>query len=337
VASDGDGVREAFVLSVRLALDRVRPMTLSGASEGPPPTAGPNQLLEEMLRLERGSSPPGADASPEAARLLAQLSQPSADAATMTSSFVPGTEAERVFVPNMMMPSGRIWPPVDGRALLHEVTALGLEPMRTSSGDWWAAGGGWWVHSSAHALFDDPDLARRQLIDSARIHGLLANHLSSGRILILADAGARRQRIWQMVRVEPTLHDRLKGAVEAPAKEFAEILYLGGAHLIEARARLAGAGVALACTLDTIGGEIARRPLFVGLMPLEPRAALPDRSDTELLAKEFAPALARLLARREDVREIARHLEARASRSVVGAVLAKLVSARAVKAAPAAG
>jgi signal recognition particle receptor subunit beta len=337
VASDGDGVREAFVLSVRLALDRVRPMTLSGASEGPPPPAGPTQLLEEMLRLERGSSPPGADASPEAAGLLAQLSQPSVAAATATPAFVPGTESERVFVPNMMMPSGRIWPPVDGRALLHEVTALGLEPMRTSGGDWWAAGGGWWVHSAANAIFDDPDLARRQLIDCARVHGMLANHLSSGRILILADAGARRQRIWQMVRVEPTLHDRLRGALAAPATEFAEMLYLGGAHLIEARARLVSAGVALACTLETIGGEIARRPLFVGLMPLEPRVPLPDRNDAELLAKEFGPALARLLARREDVREIAHHLEARASRSVVGSVLAKLVSARAAKAAPAAG
>jgi signal recognition particle receptor subunit beta len=336
VASDGDGVREAFVLAVRLALDRVRPLALSGGTSGPPPPAGPTQLLEEMLSLERGSASGELGEPSEAASLLAQLSQPSIEAATVTSTFVPGTEAERVFVPNMMMPSGRIWPPVDGRALLHEVTALGLEPMRTSSGDWWAAGGGWWVHSAAGAIFDDPDVARRQLIDCARVHGVLANHLSSGRILILADAGRQRQRIWQMVRVEPNLHDRLRSAVKAPAVEFAEMLYLGGEHLIEARTRLTSAGVALASTLETIGGEIARRPLFVGLMPLDSPAPLPDPSDAELLAREFGPALARLLARRKDVREIAQHLEAK-SHSVVGAVLAKLVSARSAKKASAAG
>jgi hypothetical protein len=94
--------------------------------------------------------------------------------------------------------------------------------------------------------------------------------------------------------------------------------------------------VALASTLETIGGVIARRPLFVGLMPLDSPAPLPGPSDAELLAREFRPALARLLARRKDVREIAQHLEAK-SRSVVGAVLAKLVSARSAKKASAAG
>jgi signal recognition particle receptor subunit beta len=330
VASDGDGVREAFVLAVRLALDRVRPLSLSGASEGPVAAAGAHQLLEEMLSMERAGASGRPEASAETTSLLAQLSQPSIDAATITSTFVPGTEAERVFVPNMMMPSGRIWPPVDGRALLHEVTSLGLEPVRNSSGDWWAAGGGWWVHSTANAIHDDPDTARRQLIDCARVHGMLANHLSSGRVLILADAGRERQRIWQMVRVAPNLHDRLRGAARAPTAEFAELLYQAGAHLIEARARLASAGMALACTLETIGGEIGRRPLFVGLMPIAASAQLPELSDAELLAREFGPALARLVARRDDVREVARQLEAKSPRSVVGAILTKLVNARPV-------
>lgn len=328
VASDGDGVREAFVLAVRLALDRVRPLPLSEASDRPPPPAGANELLEEMLRMERGSASSRPDAAPEAASLLAQLSHPSTEAAAATAAFVPGTEAEPVFVPNTMTPSGRIWPPVDGRALLHEVTSLGLEPVRNSSGDWWAAGGGWWVHSTSDAIYDDLDVARRQLIDCARVHGVLANHLSSGRVLILADAGRERQRIWQMVRVQPNLHDRLRAAARAPAAEFSELLCLAAAHLIEARARLSSAGVPLACTLETIGGEIGRRPLFVGLMPIVAPERLPERSDAELLQKEVGPALARLAARRDDVREIARQLEAKSPRSVVGAVLTQLLSPR---------
>ncbi len=45
-------------------------------------------------------------------------------------------DAERPFVADPMMPGGMIWPPVDGRALLHEVSGLGIRPTRTPRGDW---------------------------------------------------------------------------------------------------------------------------------------------------------------------------------------------------------
>jgi signal recognition particle receptor subunit beta len=327
VATDGDGVREAFVLAVRLALDRVRPL-LAGASEPRPPAAGPNDLLDQLLALERPSPSPGLATSAEAMSLLAQLvpSAPSVAEAVVVSAFTPGSETERVFVPNLMMPGGRIWPPVDGRALLHEVTGLGLVPVRTSSGDWWAAGSGWWVHSTAKAIFDDPDVARRQLIDCARSHCALAKHLSAGRALILADAGRERQRIWQLVRTTPSLHERLSAVADAPLPKLAEELYLIATHLLEARALFSTASVELACTLETVGGEVGRSPSFVGLVPICPCIARRELSDTELLVSEFGPVLARLTLRREDAAELGRLLNARPWSDVASRALAAVVA-----------
>jgi signal recognition particle receptor subunit beta len=238
VATDGDGVREAFVLAVRLALDRVRPLLPGAGEEAPSPAAaGPDELLTQLLELERPRASSAASASSEAESLLAQIApaSPAESPAALAANFTPGAELEKVFVPNLMMPGGRIWPPVDGRSLLHEVNALGLVPVRTASGDWWAAGGGWWVHSAAGDIFDDLDAARQRLIDCARLHCALGQRLSNGRVLILADAGRASQRIWQLVRAERSLQARLSAAVDAPVPQLAHELCLIAARLLEAQ------------------------------------------------------------------------------------------------------
>lgn len=327
VATDGDGVREAFVLAVRLALDRVRPLlSLLDTSDKRPPAAGPDELMDQLLTLERKSPSPAANRSPEALSLLAEL-LPSATAgaeAPRVSNYVPGSETEKVFVPNLMMPGGRIWPPVDGRALLHEVNELGLVPVRTATGDWWAAGGDWWVHSTADAIFADHDAARRMLIDCARLHCALTHHLSTGRVLILADAGHDRQRIWQLVRTEHSLHDRLAAAADATLPELAEELYAIATHLLEARELFSKVSPGLACTLKTVGGEAGRRPRFVGLMPTHPLAARPGPDDAELLAQELRPTLVQLMAHRRDGAELGRYVVARQRGDVASRVLAEL-------------
>lgn len=52
-ATAGDGIREAFVLAVRLALDRVRALAASGQlATGEPPEDEPRALLERMHALD---------------------------------------------------------------------------------------------------------------------------------------------------------------------------------------------------------------------------------------------------------------------------------------------
>ncbi|HEY4243738.1 MAG TPA: hypothetical protein VGM88_28190 [Kofleriaceae bacterium] len=63
-ATDGAGVREAFVFAIRLALDRVRELMRRGdLPEGTPPVDAPEALLARM-RLEESAPPPSAPAAP---------------------------------------------------------------------------------------------------------------------------------------------------------------------------------------------------------------------------------------------------------------------------------
>ncbi len=87
-------------------------------------------------------------------------------------------DAERLFVPDPMMPGGMIWPPVDGRALLHEVSSLAIRPTRTPRGDWWGSGSGWCFHSRPRALYDHQLSARDQLVAWARLHAANADQIS---------------------------------------------------------------------------------------------------------------------------------------------------------------
>jgi signal recognition particle receptor subunit beta len=331
VATDGDGVREAFVLAVRLALDRVRPLMPSAGEETPrQPAAGPDELMSQLLALDRPGSTPGSNTTSEAVSLLAQIApaSPAERRTALVPNFTPGAEVEKVFVPNTMMPGGRIWPPVDGRALLHEVNALGLVPVRTASGDWWAAGGGWWIHSAVGAIFDDLDAARQRLIDGARLHCTLGQRLSNGRVLLLADAGVARQRIWQLVRAERSLQARLSAAVDAPVPELAHELCLIAARLLEARALFYRSSVPLACTLETVSDELGRVPRFVGLVPMEPGSAPRELGDDALLTRELGPALAALVRRRDDAAELAAWLRAKRPNDVANRVLAHMLESQ---------
>jgi hypothetical protein len=130
-----------------------------------------------------------------------------------------------------------------------------------------------------------------------------------------------------LVRVELSLHDRLCGAADGPLLELADELCIIARHLLEARALFSKMSPGLACTLKTVGGEVGRRPSFVGLMPTHPESALPERSDAELLAQEFGPALAQLLRCRDDGAELSRCLQAKRG-DVASRVLAQEVSSR---------
>jgi hypothetical protein len=285
--------------------------------------------LTQLLELERPRASSAASASSEAVSLLAQIApaSPAESPAALAANFTPGAELEKVFVPNLMMPGGRIWPPVDGRSLLHEVNALGLVPVRTASGDWWAAGGGWWVHSAAGDIFDDLDAARQRLIDCARLHCALGQRLSNGRVLILADAGRARQRIWQLVRAERSLQARLSAAVDASVPQLAHELCLIAARLLEAQVLFSRASVQLACTLETVSDELGREPRFVGLVPTRATVAARELSEDELLIRELGPALAALVSRRDDAVELAAQLKRRPD-DVANRVLARMLESR---------
>lgn len=221
---------------------------------------------------------------------------------------------ERVFVPDPEMPGGMIWPPVDGRALLHEVSHLAIRPWRTPRGDWWGSGSGWRCHSSPGALFEDATTARNALIGWARLHAANIACVSLGRAVILADAGHGRLRLWQLVRMEVALRERLVSAfASSDPKHVATGIVEVATQLLVARSWFEQASTFLPCTLWTVGASAGVHPTFVGLKPNAIDRDAGEPAPYALLEREIGPQLRELRRARVDYAEILREVVACAS------------------------
>jgi signal recognition particle receptor subunit beta len=213
VAERNEGVRETFVLAVRLALDRVREM---GAARMLPRLApeiadGP-ALLEVMRAVEEGAAAaparvflgfggpdrraalgevgaarqgagPGSPAAP-AASVGTRARLASTSPAAPAASAAPARGAPQL--PETAVPPGLIWPPVSGRVVLHEAMRRPPELEQTKQGDWLAASPQWALRSSLEALFFDLDAGRRALVSWARWHTAAGSRLSVQRCVVLA-------------------------------------------------------------------------------------------------------------------------------------------------------
>ncbi|RYZ07768.1 MAG: hypothetical protein EOO73_10575 [Myxococcales bacterium] len=320
-ATTGEGIREAFVMAVRLALDRVRALAASGRlAVGKPAEDNPEELLDRLRGAETGPARIlDAEHGRELARALdehelaAAFQGKSTVARASSSPPAPSSDAEpeTVFVPDPMMPGGMIWPPVDGRALLHEVATLEIRPTRVGRADWAGSGSGFRFHSASSALFFDPERARTELLEWARLHTSNHQHLSAGRAVILADAGAGRLRLWQIVRSEATLRERLAAALPSPDPSHlaAELLSVA-LQLSAARDFFATTTVNLPCTLWTVGTNPGARPAFVGLMPGRESRLAPEPSGYELLSRELSPQLRELRRSRVDYAQVVEEITA---------------------------
>jgi signal recognition particle receptor subunit beta len=329
VATVADGIREAFVLAVRLALDRVRALSQEGRlgeQVGERDAAG---LMERLREAESDRSSTVVELSPVLhTSLPKQPFRRSSRPPPMANSSAPITQRpgpvaedgdEQLFVPDPMMPGGMIWPPVDGRALLHEVASLRIRPARTASGSWSGSGAGWRFHSASRAIYDDPNRAREELIGWARMHSSNAAQLSAGRAVIMAEAGGGRLRLWQLVRVESVLRERLDAAlVASTVEEVVDGVLEVATQLLNAREWFSSGTVPLPCTLWTVGGVSSPRPKFVSLMPALGSSLPAQLDERRLLERELLLHVRSLRRGRVDFSEMQRQLLARAELAAAG-------------------
>lgn len=314
-ATTGDGIREAFVLAVRLALDRVRALAATGRlRSAKPDDDNPEDLLSRLREAEsKGDLPLGDTFASAVAQSLTlddadevplSTTPPPPDVTGAVQDSTPPWDEEE-FVPDPMMPGGMIWPPVDGRALLHEVASLDIRPTRSGRADWCGSGSGFRFHSIGSALFSNLQSGRNELIEWARLHAANTQHLSPGRAVILAEAGGGRRRLWQIVRAEATLRERLATALpQLSPEQLADELLSVATQLSLAREFFASTTVPLPCTLWTVGASNAKRPTFVGLMPTRDQQLPTEPMGRELLRRELSPQLRELRRSRVDYSEV---------------------------------
>jgi signal recognition particle receptor subunit beta len=311
VATNADGTREAFVLSVRLALDRVRALSSAGQlGSGPPDDNDASQLLSRLRAAERSPTSTEAARPAQLSAVLPDVEGPHSQVSHLRDR--PSeprlrlvVNDEIVFEPDPVMPGGMIWPPVEGRTLLHEISMLDMRPTRTQRGDWWGSGSGWRMHSEREAIYADHDSARQELIEWARLHASVNKQVSSGRVVILADAGTGRLRLWQLVRVESALRERLASAMaQAEAEAVAQGMADVATRLVAARGWFREGNLNLPCTLWTIGDQAGYRPVYVGLMPRASNLTATEPQALPLVARELLPHLRELRRVRVDYPEV---------------------------------
>ncbi|MEM6732186.1 MAG: hypothetical protein AAF658_11565, partial [Myxococcota bacterium] len=273
-AISGDGVREAFVFAIRLALDRVRCLTGEGRLSTEVSIRTPDALLAELEQNAKPSRRP--------------------------VRVAPGGAREVVFRADANPPSGCVWPPVEGRLNLRNIATMGVDFVADESGDWWGSAGPWLCHSRAAALYGDAEHARGALLDWARAHVAARGLLSEGRTLVLADAGDGRHRLWQLVRRAPSLEDGVLRAMKnCGPREAATELLQAARGLIQARRGTRRCGLALPCTISTIG-PLAHGFQFVGLVPTAPAESAVELQGEALLRRELTPLLERIARERPD-------------------------------------
>jgi signal recognition particle receptor subunit beta len=211
VATDGTGIREAFVFAVRLALDRVRELMRTGELR----TAAPDidsakELLDDLKRTEDGSMEYAAasglvhtrlsDVNPSsiAAEAFAEVVGDNVAAPPVVSS---GDHYEPA-PPNERVGSGMVWPPVDGRSVLQELGQARIELTRSADGGWTgAANGRWRIESPGYAVYGELEEGRSVLVKSARVHAANSRDKSMERCVVLAGDGRGKYRLWQIVRI----------------------------------------------------------------------------------------------------------------------------------------
>lgn len=327
VAVDGTGVRQTFVFAVRLALDRVAELMRHGElPRGQPAIDNGPALLAELERLEgrerreerrQGRQPP--------AEAAGQQSAEPKEAAPVT--------ADGPQLPGANIPTGCVWPPIEGRLVLHEAAAEGVALGRSPSGDWRGVAGSWLIHSAAAGEYASGEDGRAALMEWARWHAALGRHLSPRRCVALGDGSGGTHRLWQVVRREVTLGQRLTRAIRAREPDAAARAMLQAAEALrEIYATVAPTGLKI--SLETVG-LLDAGPAYVAWAPtprgleLKPNGFAPLPLD---LRASFAPWLEREMKALEPQIEAVRGRLERVALALgqeeTGQMLAGLLAAR---------
>jgi hypothetical protein len=341
VATEGAGIRETFVFAVRLALDRVRELMRTGALvTAQPKINSAADLLEEMQSAESGALDLAVESGKLTHTRLHDLQQqtslasqafqeamranvdapvspaaPHAPGAKTTSAAEMHDESARgssgsddsraPAVPDAKVASGMVWPPVDGRLILHELGSSQTSLRLDAEGAWTGAiDHRWWLHSAADAVFDNIDAGRAELVQWARQHVAGSELLSRQRCIVLAADGQGRYRLWQVVRIEGSLRTQMEEALLGDARIIANALMTVARSFMTAAERMPAAMCELQLTLGNVGASVTGAT-YLGFMPL-PSRMRPARSwsisqASELLLSELAFARPTLRARRGDL------------------------------------
>lgn len=327
VATDGAGIRETFVFAVRLALDRVRELMRNGdLATSQPKINSAQDLLKELQQAESGALDLAIESgalkhtrmhdvqrTSMASQALQEAMQANVDVPARSvpdnEARAPGTAAEETShipaVPDARVASGMVWPPVDGRAILHEIGSSNANLQRGADDSWTGViDNRWWLHSAAGAVFDNVEAGRAELVQWARQHVAGGELLSRQRCIVLANDGRARFRLWQIVRMEASLRTQMEEALLGDARGIANALLIVARSFMQMAERVSAGMCELRLTLGDVAASSAGS-VYVGFIPppslMQPASVWSPSRAREVLLSELAFAQPTLRARRSDM------------------------------------
>lgn len=245
-AERGDGVKESFLLAVRLAADRVRALALRGAIASGAPEIGesPELLHELMVERERGEEPPGeepplevAGSAPPPIVVLADEpseapAEPIPEPALASTIDVPAPPPTSPPTPPSplpppplpdpsQIPAGCVWPPMTGRAVC--ASAQDGSFVQTFAALDWAPSDavglrsdrGLLAHTRPGWSWASLEEARVALLAEIRALLPVRDVLPEERAVVLG-ADGDRWRLWVITPDVATLADDLREAIASP-------------------------------------------------------------------------------------------------------------------------
>ncbi len=295
VATKADGVRYAFVLAVRLGIDRARALAARGQLRRDPAHVGDAEALLAQIRdeeageaLHRPATPlPTIDAD------TSLQAGPSEDPLGSERSEILD-DGSRPVPPDSDVLPGMVWPPIGGRIMLHEYSSECSAPAVRHGTQWRADTKRWLGRTDDEQEFEDEEEARETLIEWARLHALLGTELSSRRCLVGSRSGGV-WRLWQIVQREDNLLDLVERASSGDARATGRGLVEAADRLVAASTSFARAG--LPCTLETV--SCTDTPHYVGLVPRQSAGGQPiapqQPADEVLLRRELGGPIRELV------------------------------------------
>lgn len=316
-AAANDGVREAFVFAVRLALDRVRELNRVGLLATRPPdvedaegllaalqavdaplralddaSSLPHLRLNDVMGAKEVPNDATVDASATPGPAMTALESVLAENAVVRRP-APAPVRERgnseraPKLPDAGVASGLVWPVVVGRTILGEIDPASYVRVR-HDGAWESISQRRWrLHSAADARFDDIEAGREALVHWARLHASLAAWLTSERCIVLGADHDDAARAWQVVRIRPTLRTLLDEVLAAPAPVLARALVAAELAREAIVSGLGDAGVAVEAGLADVALEEGV-PRYGGAVPMPGRDAPNARRGSGLRHYAFA-------------------------------------------------
>lgn len=288
VATQQKGVRDALVFAISLAVGRLRRLIANGVDlSGEIEIDSPEALLQQLQEIRE-------DEPDAAASVLETLLDPATadtpDTAVRAARTVDADSAETPALPDVDTPAHLVFPSRHGRAMLAQIEALGLTPLRRPDGAWEARDqtAGWRCFSRADWCYASEADAARALRAHVQAYVHFSPMLSEQRLAAAAPCGDGRWRIWQIAFAAATLSQFLQQALTREnIEDFARDVYTCTRRIHLAHEMFARYAPHLPITLESLSAD--EIPAYVGLLDVENRK-------TAASAQDFAEYVRAILA-----------------------------------------